>query len=72
MRDREVQRFRNPEEAEQGHIPLAPLNFADIAAIEARQRGESMQRQAALLALLANGRANKAQDSFVVGWHWMT
>ena len=36
MRDREVQRLRNPEEAEQGHIPLAPLNFADIAAIQAR------------------------------------
>ena len=72
MRDREVQRFRNPEEAEQGHIPLAPLNFADIAAIEARQRGESMQRQAALLALLANGRADKAQGGFVVGWQWLS
>ena len=70
-RDREVQRFRNPEEAEQRHIPLAPLNFADIAAIQARQRGEALLGEALLLALLANGRADKAQSGFVVGWQYM-
>jgi hypothetical protein len=67
-----VQRFRNPEEAEQGHIPLAPFNFADIAAIQARQRGEGLLGQALLLALLANGRADKAQGGFVVGWQWLS
>jgi hypothetical protein len=67
-----VQRFRNPEEAEQGHIPLAPLNFADIAAIQTRQRGEGLLGEALLLALLANGRADKAQGSFVVGGQWLS
>jgi hypothetical protein len=63
-----VQRFRNPEETEQRHIPLAPLNFADIAAIQARQHGEILLGEALLLALLANGRADKAQSGFVIGW----
>jgi hypothetical protein len=67
-----VQRLRNPEETEQGHIPLAPLNFADIAAIQARERGEGLLGQALLLALLANGRADKAQGGFVVGWQWLS
>jgi hypothetical protein len=67
-----VQRLGKPEETEQGHIPLAPLNFADIAAIQARQCGEGLLGQAALLALLANVRAEKAQGGFVVGWQWMS
>ena len=67
-----MQRLRNPEETEQGHIPLAPLNFADIATIQTRQRGEGLLGQALLLALLANGRADKAQGSFVVGWQWLS
>jgi hypothetical protein len=67
-----VQRLRNPEETEQGHIPLAPLNFADIAAIQARQCGEVLLGQAPLLALLANGVAYEAQGGFVVGWQWMS
>jgi hypothetical protein len=67
-----VQRFRNPEEAEQGHIALAPLNFADIAAIQTRQHGEGLLRETLLLALLANGRADKAQGGFVVGRQWLS
>ena len=59
-RDREVQRLRDPEEAEQGDIPLAPLNFADITAIEARQCGEGGLGQAALFALLSNGGAHES------------
>ena len=66
-----MQRLRNPEETEQGYIPLAPLNFADIAAIQARQRGEALLGEALLLALLANGRSDKAQSGFVVGWQCM-
>ena len=60
MRDREVQRLCDPEEAEQGHIALAPLNFADIAAIQARQRGEGLLGQALLLALLSNGGTHES------------
>jgi hypothetical protein len=71
-RDGEVQRLRNPEEAEQGHIPLAPLNFADIAAIQARQRGEGLLGQALLLALLSNSGTDESQGGFVVGWQWMS
>ena len=59
-RDREVQRLRDPEEAEQGHIALAPLNFADIAAIQTRQHGEGRLGQAALFALLSNGGAHES------------
>jgi len=66
-----VQRLRNPEKTEQGYIALAPLNFADIAAIQARQRGEALLGEALLLALLANGRTDKAQSGFVVSWQCM-
>ena len=59
-RDRKMERLRNPEEAEQADIPLAPLNFTDITAIEARQSGEGGLGQAALFALLSNGGAHES------------